>query len=188
MENGKLGARIRAFRERKGLSRAELAERSGQDEHFVTAVEDENLYPSLGPLLKLSRALGERLGTFLDDEQGQDPCVVRATERSQDILMHRARGTDASLRFHSLGRAKTDRRMEPFFIEIFPEEEGGLSSHEGEEFIVAVSGRVAVAHGRETHELEPGDSIYFNSVVPHHVGCAPGCERAEIYAVLYFPR
>jgi quercetin dioxygenase-like cupin family protein len=34
--------------------------------------------------------------------------------------------------------------------------------------------------------LHPGDSIYYNSVVPHYVSCA-GEEKATIYAVLYFP-
>jgi quercetin dioxygenase-like cupin family protein len=78
--------------------------------------------------------------------------------------------------------------MEPFFIEILPEsaEDKKLSSHEGEEFIIVFSGRVEVIYGQETHILEPGDSIYYNSVVPHFVGCHGG-RTAEIYAVLYIP-
>jgi mannose-6-phosphate isomerase-like protein (cupin superfamily) len=109
---------------------------------------------------------------------------------TDDVVMPTGKTTQgAGLRFHSLGAGKSDRHMEPFFIEILPEEEGTektLSSHEGEEFIVAVSGGVEVVIARETHILGPGDSIYFNSVVPHHVGCV-GREPAEIYAVLYFP-
>ena len=78
--------------------------------------------------------------------------------------------------------------MEPFFIEILPEhdEERRLSSHEGEEFIVVVCGTIEVIYGTETHILETGDSIYYNSVVPHYVSSANGKE-ASIYAVLYLP-
>ena len=59
-----------------------------------------------------------------------------------------------------------------------------MSSHEGEEFIVVVSGRVELIYGRETHVLNSDDGIYYNSVVPHHVGCI-GDEKASIYAVLF---
>jgi quercetin dioxygenase-like cupin family protein len=61
-----------------------------------------------------------------------------------------------------------------------------LSSHEGEEFIVVVSGEVEIIYGQETHVLKPGDSIYYNSIVPHHVSSRNN-KKAEIYAVLYFP-
>ncbi len=78
--------------------------------------------------------------------------------------------------------------MEPFYIEIHPESgrDKKLSSHEGEEFIVVVSGEVEIIYGQETHVLKPGDSIYYNSVVPHNVS-SRGNETAEIYAVLFFP-
>ena len=59
-----------------------------------------------------------------------------------------------------------------------------MSSHEGEEFIVVVSGRVELIYGRETHVLNSDDGIYYNSVVSHHVGCI-GDEKASIYAVLF---
>jgi quercetin dioxygenase-like cupin family protein len=79
--------------------------------------------------------------------------------------------------------------MEPFFIEIAPEpnEDRQLSSHQGEEFIVVVSGSILVRYGNEEHVLEQGDSIYYNSIVPHYVGAA-GDDKAEIYAVIYYPR
>jgi quercetin dioxygenase-like cupin family protein len=78
--------------------------------------------------------------------------------------------------------------MEPFFVEIYPEsaQDKKLSFHEGEEFIVVLSGRLEVIYGQEVHLLEPGDSIYYNSVVPHNVSCK-GTDKATIYAVLYIP-
>ena len=79
--------------------------------------------------------------------------------------------------------------MEPFFVEVLPDaqDDKSLSSHEGEEFIMVLTGEIELFHGRERYRLSPGDSVYFNSVVPHYVGCC-GEDKAEICAVLYCPR
>lgn len=184
----RVGERIRAFREKQNLSLADLGERTGLDVSFLSAVETEDLYPSLGPLLKIARALGLRLGTFLDDQVSRDPLIVRLGERTREMAMRVDGSLNASHLYSSLGRGKTDRHMEPFFIEMTPEAESDkkLSSHEGEEFIVVVEGQVQLVFGRDTTILGPGDSIYFNSVVPHNVS-AVGGGKASIYAVLYFP-
>ena len=63
MTKERLGERIKKFREMNELSRQDLAERSGLSLDFITGLETENEYPSLGPLLKVARALGVRLGT-----------------------------------------------------------------------------------------------------------------------------
>lgn len=184
----KVGERIRAFREKQELSLADLAGRTGLEESFLSAVESKDLYPSLGPLLKIARALGVRLGTFLDDHVSRDPLIVRVGERTSEMAMRVDGSLNASHMYSSLGRGKTDRHMEPFFITMNPEPEADkkLSFHEGEEFIVVVSGQVQLTYGREVSILNPGDSIYYNSVVPHNLSAA-GAEPASIYAVLYFP-
>lgn len=174
--------------DKQELTLEELAERTHLATAYLDAILSGAAHPSLGPLVKISRALGVRLGTFLDDQQSQDPLVIRKDDREEEIRVASEKNDSTALKFHSLGRGKTDRHMEPFFIEIMPESaaEKTLSSHEGEEFIVVVSGSIEVIHGRETRVLQAGDSIYYNSVVPHHVACAGG-EKATIYAVLYFP-
>ena len=174
-------------RQRQKLSIEDLADRTTLSAEFIKAVEDDDMYPSLRPLVKLARALGVRLGTFLDDQVSSDPLVVRLAEREEELTMH-PDGKEPGVVFHSLGRGKTDRHMEPFFIELLPKscQDDTLSSHEGEEFIVVHSGRMRLLYGQEETILSPGDSVYFNSVVPHNVACHGG-EKAEIYAVLYFP-
>jgi transcriptional regulator with XRE-family HTH domain len=181
------GTRIQSYRERQKLSIDDLAERTGLSPEFIKAVEEDDMYPSLQPLVKLARALGVRLGTFLDDQVSSDPLVVRLSQREQELTMHHD-GKEPGVVFHSLGRGKTDRHMEPFFIELLPNSghDETLSSHEGEEFIVVQSGQMRIRYGQEESILSAGDSVYFNSVVPHNVACAGG-QKAEIYAVLYFP-
>ncbi len=188
MKSGKVGIRIKTIMTEKNITIDQLAEQTGLKKNFLAQLPEQDLFPSLGPLLKISRALGVRLGTLLDDQVSPDPLIVRKNAPKAEIHMFPDKDKPAALKFYSLGKGKTDRHMEPFFIEILPEsaDEKNLSSHEGEEFIVVVSGEIEVIYGQDTHILSPGDSIYYNSVVPHCVSCYSG-EKASIYAVLYVP-
>jgi transcriptional regulator with XRE-family HTH domain len=189
MKTEKVGQRIRTFMNEQKLSLEALAGRTGLETGFLSTIIEDDVYPSLGPLLKIARALDVRLGTFLDDQISRDPLVVRRADRKEELSMLRGKDKPVSLRFYSLGSGKSDRHMEPFYVELLPESEKArdLSSHEGEEFIVVYAGRVKVTYGTETVVLEAGDSIYYNSIVPHYVSCK-GAQPAAIYAVLYIPR
>lgn len=64
-----VGEKIKSLRETKEISVAELAERSGLAEEQINRIENNVDLPSLAPLIKIARALGVRLGTFLDDQE-----------------------------------------------------------------------------------------------------------------------
>ena len=78
--------------------------------------------------------------------------------------------------------------MEPFIVDVEPTEEThfSLSSHEGEEFIYVMEGTIEVCHGKKCHLIKAGDSIYYDSIVPHHVHGYQG-QAAKILAVIYTP-
>ena len=61
-----------------------------------------------------------------------------------------------------------------------------VSSHEGEEFIIVVSGEIELLYGEDVKLLGPGDSAYYNSVVKHRVRAANG-KPATIYACIFMP-
>jgi len=188
MKVGKVSRRIEYFMEQRDVSLEKLAELTGLEEGFLATMLKEDVYPPLGPLMKIARALGVRLGTFLDDQESTDPYIVRKAEQEAEFSVLGGKDKPAALKFYSLGKGKTDRHMEPFFVEILPESarEKKLSSHEGEEFIIVRRGSIEVLYGKEVHILNEGDSVYYNSVVPHYVSCA-GDEKAEIHAVIYIP-
>lgn len=188
MKSEKVGQRISAFMERQKMSLDDLAEATELNTDFLQSIIEDNVYPSLGPLLKIARVLDVRLGTFLDDQLSADPLVIRRPERKSELSMLRGKDKPVALKFYSLGKGKSDRNMEPFYVELLPEsaQEKDLSSHEGEEFIVVHHGCVEVIYGTDTYLLEAGDSIYYNSIVPHYVSCN-GDDPAAIYAVLHIP-
>jgi len=77
--------------------------------------------------------------------------------------------------------------MEPFIVDIQSGESKALpkSSHEGEEFIYVMEGRVTVAYGTDVFLLGKGDSIYLDSIVEHLVTTPD--QQARILGVVYVP-
>jgi transcriptional regulator with XRE-family HTH domain len=184
-EKKKLAERIKMYREQLELTVEALAEKTGVKAETIRAVESGEAYPALGILVRLSRGLGQRLGTFMDDQYAPDPVIVRASERTAEKTTRNA-AVSAGFAYFPLGRGKTDRHMEPFYIEIAADAPAPFSSHEGEEFIIVVSGEVELVYGHDTFTLKPGDSMYYNSVVQHKVSAANG-KPATIYAVIFMP-
>ncbi|MBO4798779.1 MAG: cupin domain-containing protein [Candidatus Methanomethylophilaceae archaeon] len=181
-EANKLGVRVSKYREQLGLTQEQLAVNSGLELALIKDVEEGRTYPPVGLLIKISRALGQRLGTFMDDQFKPDPVIVRKASRVEEAS---SKGDFGNYQYFPLGKGKTDRHMEPLFIRMDSDESHEFSIHEGEEFIIVVSGKVIVKYGKQETILEEGDSAYYNSVVPHYIGCYEG--PAEIYAVLYTP-
>ena len=186
-----VGSKIKGIRESKNLTIEEIAESSGLSVEQISSIENDQNLPSLGPLIKIARALGVRLGTFMDDNDALGPVVCRAEDRERESSISFSNGaTDARkhMEYHPLAQQKAGRHMEPFIIDINPSEqqEFKLSAHEGEEFIYVMDGEVEIEYGKEKYMLKEGDSIFYDSIVKHHVHGAPG-KSAKILAVVYIP-
>ena len=181
----KVGSRIRTYREKLDMSVYDLATKSGIDEKLVNAIEKGEVLPALGVLTKLSRALGQRLGTFMDDQFKPDPIITRAEDLEAVKVQSEGKNT-LGYSSHSLALGKPDRHMDPFRIEFSANAPTSPSSHEGEELIIVLAGSVELTYGVETTVLHAGDTAYYNSVVSHAVR-ACGTEPATIYGIVYMP-
>ena len=184
-----LGGKVRTIRESRSMSVEQLADRADLDADHVKQIESGSLIPSLSPLIRIARALGVRLGTFLDDQEQMGPVISRVGAHEAVVRFSgRNRSGHSDLDFFSLAANKTGRHMEPFLIDIHPlsAKEAQASTHEGEEFIFVLTGDVEIEYGREKYLLHPGDSIYYDSIVPHHVHSA-GDKEAKVIGVVYAP-
>lgn len=188
-EKASVGKKIRSIRESKSIDIEVLAERAQLPLEQVEAIENGCPLPGLAPLIRIARVLGVRLGTFLDDQQSVGAVVSRHEEERESIRFsnHGTAGHE-SMFYHSLSEGKENRHLEPFVIDILPTDNTGfdLSSHEGEEFIFVLDGMVEVVYGKHQYVLEKGDSIYYDSIVKHHVHGFDG-SKAKILAVIYTP-
>ena len=189
--NNIVGFKIKGIRESKNLTVEEISERSGLSIEQITSIETNQNLPSLGPLIKIARALGVRLGTFMDDNDSLGPVVTRAIDRNRESSISFSNGatdTRKHMEYHPLAQQKAGRHMEPFVIDVNPTEnlEYKLSAHEGEEFIYVLEGELEIEYGKEKYTLKAGDSIFYDSIVKHHVHGVSG-KPAKILAVVYIP-
>jgi transcriptional regulator with XRE-family HTH domain len=188
-DKNRLGTKVKTMRETRNLSLEDLAERANLKVDGIEKIENGELIPGLTPLIKIARALGVRLGTFLDDQENIGPVITRKDEEKEITrFSDKDKPNQSDLDFYSLAQNKSGRHMEPFMIDIFPSSEKGIkpSSHEGEEFIYVMKGEVEIIYGKDTHVLKEGESIYYDSIVKHHVH-SHGTEAAKILAVVYAP-
>lgn len=187
-----IGDKIKGLRETKQLTTEEVAKRSGLSVDQIERIESNVDFPSLAPLIKIARVLGVRLGTFLDDQTELGPVISRKQQVNDDnsigFTNNEAQGRK-HMTYHSLSQDKSGRHMEPFMIEVAPSEEGAdfiPSTHEGEEFIYVMEGIIEINYGKNRYLLEEGDSIYYDSIIAHHVHAANN-EKARILGVVYTP-
>lgn len=69
--------------------------------------------------------------------------------------------------FQSLAYKYANRKIEPMLVTLDAGKDPQLVSHKGQEFNYCLEGRMTVVIGAEEYLLEPGDSLYFNSMIPH---------------------
>lgn len=180
-----VGERVKTVREDRGLSIEDIAQRTGMDENLIKQIEDGQTAPPLGDVIKLSKALDMKMGYFISGEENQAYTIVRKNDRQVISRYDSKKTKQYGYEYISLAPHKKDRHMEPFLVTLSPsltEEE--RSTHDGQEFIYILKGNVEIRLGEEIHYLDPGDTIYYDSTVPHLVKCR-GNEDAKIVAVLY---
>lgn len=184
-----LGSKLKQLREENGYSLEQIAEKANITPAQLELIEAHATTPSLAISIRLSRALNVRLGTIMDGCEAQMVSVTRADEKP-DRGVSFSNGTltnPSNLNFFPLAQNKYDRSMEPFFIDVDPltSAEAALSSHEGEEFVYVISGEVGIVLGDKNFILGVGDTIYYDSLVPHKIYAT--CETARVLAVIYSP-
>jgi transcriptional regulator with XRE-family HTH domain len=185
-----IGQKIQTIREARMISVNELALRSNISLDQILQIEDNQIVPSLAPLIRIARSLGVSLGTLLDDTEQLGPVVTLAEEKNNGaVFSNKNQKLVSHIDFFALAGNKSGRHMEPFLIDLKPVNDAceyALSSHEGEEFIYVLDGCVEINYGREIYVLNAGDSIYYDSIVNHHVHTKHNVP-SKILAVVYTP-
>ena len=189
-EENKLGSKITTLRTAHHLTAQDLADRCSCDVKVIEDLEAGIAPASLAPLIKITRALGVRLGTLMDDDESFGPAYI-----SQDQMVEVERvkslqtGTDSGdLSYFSLAAGRPSRHMDPFIITVDPKGnmDRQLVGHEGEEWLYGMEGCIEIEYGKEIYILHPGESIYYDSIVPHQVRAHDG-QKAKFLACVYTP-
>ena len=186
-----LGLKIKQLREEKNLPAQQLADLAGIHISQLEMIEQARLVPSMSTLVKLAQALQMRLGTILDGEEYTGP-VVCSNDEHHPVVSLSNDNTSARkhVKFHSMAQRKTDRNMDPMMVEVgyADPETTPFSTHEGEEFLYVLEGEAELRYGSEVYPLTAGQSIYYDSLVPHCLTTrTPQAPHARVIAVTYIP-
>jgi quercetin dioxygenase-like cupin family protein/DNA-binding XRE family transcriptional regulator len=183
-----VGERVKEVREKKGLSLQDVSQRTDIDIQRLRQIEAGDVAPPLGTVIKLAKALEMRMGYFISGRGQRAYTIVRGPDRKIVSRYDTTRAKYYGYQYESLAPNKRDRHMDPFMVSLEPSKtEEERSTHAGQEFIYVLEGDMEVRLEKEVHILKPGDSIYYDSTVPHLVK-AYGDKPTRILAVLYTER
>ncbi|HEY3927253.1 MAG TPA: XRE family transcriptional regulator [Candidatus Koribacter sp.] len=164
----RIGEKLRALRLKKKLGLVELAKHSGLSPALLSKLERGKLFPTLPTLLRIALVFSVGLDYFFSDESKRHiVSVVRKDERLR--FPERPNTKDPAYFFESLDFAASEPELNAFLadFEHVPAESLRLHQHPGVEFLHTLTGKLELVIGGVPYELNAGDSIYFDSAVPH---------------------
>ena len=175
------GENIRAVRVRQGIELERVAAALGRDPAWLAMVEKCQAEPTVPELLRIAGALQTDISELIYGQRFEAKRAI-VTRRGERVRVQRAR----SYEYESLAPRYVGRKVEPLEVTVHP----GLdplrpaagaapepSTHAGEEFLYVLEGRLRIVIDGAVSVLEPGDSVYFDSSLPHELSGAGGPAR-----------
>ncbi len=163
-----IGEKLRGLRLKKKMGLVELGRHTGLSAAMLSKVERGKLFPTLPTLLRIALVFSVGLEYFFSDERKRHVvAIVRRAQRKR--FPERADGRDISFHFESLDFAAVERKLNAYHAEFEPLAPGKARPHHhpGVEFLSLLRGTLELLIGTERYDLESGDSIYFDSSLPH---------------------
>ncbi len=190
-----IGRRVREERLGQQIGVRELARRVGVSASLISQVELGKASPSVGTLYAIVNELGLSLDELLldsSDKRRRPPAAARDGARrpaaapapdppeeaggSLDPVVRRGSGKAIQLASGVRWERLTPRTPQDvdFLGVVYGEggescPEDSLMRHSGSEYGHVLTGRLGVTVGFDTYELGPGDSISFESTMPHRL-------------------
>ena len=163
LDKSELGKRIKKVREHRHLTLKNIEAVAGISATHISEIERGKTSPTLGALLRISRALGKDPAYFVEEKDLTETSIVTLESREEESINGGVGTMERLTSFIPGGR------LQCCLIRLG----AGKSRHEkahshaGNEAVLVLSGSVQFRIGKEEHELGEGDSIYYDAVEPH---------------------
>ena len=172
-----IGRKIKRARDSKTIPLERVANETGFSVAYLREVEAGKAIPPVGAILQIARALEIDSASLLKETESTLEKRIRAhTQRTENYA------------YTTLTPGAENKHLKAFrvVIEAQQEHKGVGYHHEGEEFDFVLAGKVQVTVGDHVNTLAAGDSLHFNSGIPHKLRSISD-ERAELLVVIYTP-
>jgi transcriptional regulator with XRE-family HTH domain len=168
-----IGTKIRAIRNRKKITIAQMCEETNLSKGFISNIENNNTSPSITTLQTIANFLGVPL-PYLLLEKKQHMRVVRENERRISTFNNL-----------KIDHITTKGGLRMMSVEFPPGSSiGEPHAHEGEECHLVLEGKILAEQGEDSVIVEKGDSFSWNASVPHFVKNI-GDEKAVVLIAIY---
>lgn len=174
-----IGSKIRSLRKSKGMNIATLAEKAQVSTGTISQIERNLVVPTVVALWKIATALDVKVGYFFDEEEKAlpDP-VVRKGDRKR-IATGNSKG------LYEMLMPDMKRKLEVLLITYKDQNDSSTDfvTHEGEECGYVIKGTLKVVMEDRSYTLEEGDSIYYDSTIPHRYENVGDGECISVWAM-----
>ncbi len=181
-----MAKRIRELREIEGFTTYEMASKTSVTNEEYIACESGQSDLNFAFLYRCALAFGVDVTDIIE---GNSPklssfTVTRAGCGQEIANAH-------GMTYYSLANAFQNRIADPLYVKTPYNAEAAkgdieLTTHDGQEMDICISGHLLVQVGEHRTKLSPGDSIYFDSSNPHGMIAVDG-EDCEFYAIVLNP-
>lgn len=167
-----IATRLIGLRDALEISPEEMAKICNLTTEEYLLLESGTVDISVSVLYQISHHFNIELTTLMfGDEPKMSSYFV--TRKGKGITVERVK----AYKYQSLAAGFSKRKADPFLVTVHPKEEDTpmfLNSHPGQEFNMVLSGRLLLSINGKELILEEGDSIYFNSELPHGMKALDG--------------
>lgn len=158
--------RIRIIRKSKGFTIKDLADNINMTKAYVSKVERSDKAAPISTLYKISKVLDVDLNFLITGKRPEGSGVSFVKKEEQISVLKKRRIYDYI--YYALAFKRDNKSMEPFIIEVRNKKETTPFSHLGEEFNYLLKGEAEMYIDRKIYKMKEGDSIYFDSTLPHY--------------------
>ncbi|MGZ4356832.1 MAG: helix-turn-helix domain-containing protein [Gaiellaceae bacterium] len=180
-----LGERLRAQRQKKGMTVREIARRVGVSPSLVSQIERDKVNPSVSTLWSLVTVLDLQMGELFSEAERPSGVQADATPPSSGPVTAPGGRSVINLEtgVHWERLTSTGDAVVEFLTVIYPPgaascDKDSLVRHGGKEYGYVTSGRLGVRIGFDEYELGPGMAVSFDASAPHRLW-AIGDQPAE---------
>lgn len=176
-----IAERLAGLRDALEITPEEIAKVCNLSVDQYLLLESGTVDISVSVLHQISQAYGVELTTLMfGDEPKMSTYFI--TRSGKGITVERTK----AYKYQSLAAGFVGRKADPFMVTVHPkpeEESVFLNSHPGQEYNLVLSGRMLLRINGKDLILEEGDSIYFNSELPHGMKALDG-EKVSFLAII----
>lgn len=160
----RLGERIKRKRESMQMQLNDLARKVGVSSSALSQIENAKAFPSIVTL----KTIADKLTTTVGELIGENETLTKNPLIKQEEKKF-VKENDSGTSLFLLSHHDPLKQMETYLVQFSRNSDTNdiFTEHPGQEFCYILKGKVKFTLDEKEYQLSEGDSLYFNSNIPH---------------------